>query len=150
MKIKKFTFLIFFLILSLLPALGSDLKWSQKINSFLPKAVAKIEIKKSHRSDIEKFLGKANLIEGDKNYYELDGFRYALEIVFKQDIVSEFSYTFIKNRPTFKELKLNLDLKKLSPYPKSVSSSRYFQHSDSEGDIVIDPISKDIYSVRLR
>ncbi len=119
--------------------------------SVLPSSIAQIHFKKFKQLDVEKLIGKATLVEKNKHYYEMDGFKYSLEITYNRDVVSELSYTFVRNKPVLINLKFKIDTSKLVPYPNAgPAAGRYFLLSDSGVEMIIDPLSKTIYSIRLK
>ena len=111
----------------------------------LPASIAKIKIKTTTAAEVEKLLGKPALIEKNKHYYEQNGFKYSLEIIYDNNLVREFSYTFASPKPVFDRTKIAIDMDALSS-----SSGRYFKYSDEAGDLVIDPVRKSLYSVRIK
>jgi hypothetical protein len=122
--------------------------WKKVIVKKLPPPIAEIEINKTTLSTIEKSLGKAQLVEKEKHYYEVSGFKYGLEITYKNKKVSQYSYTFVKNRPSIVEL--NLKLEDFSSYnPQNLAHAKFLHSADSEGEIIIDPVQKNVYSIKV-
>ena len=99
---------------------------------------------KSTQKEVEKNLGKASLVEKNKQYYELDDLKYALEITYSNDKVKEYSYTYTQKQPDFSSLKI--DSKLLT----NQSTSRFMKYADKEGEVLVDLTSKKIYSVKVK
>ncbi|MGZ3790272.1 MAG: hypothetical protein ACXVLQ_17195 [Bacteriovorax sp.] len=146
---KKFYVLIY-LFISLLPLSAlAAVKWDESVTPLLPSPFQKIKINKSTMADVEKLIGKAALVEKNKHYYERDGLKYAVEIIYEKRIVKELSFTFTKVHPSF--VKLGLNLNEMTPYPvRENSSGHLFKYSDNRGDIIVDPLDKAIYSLRFK
>jgi hypothetical protein len=142
----KKLFLLLFLALNCW-AITTSLK--SKIHQTLPTPLQFIELGKTQLNDVEKKLGKAALVEKNKHYYDLDGFKYSLEITYHNKKVEQVYFTFTKNRPTIENF--NFDKKDLSSYPVSGGAAgRFLKYQDSDGEIIIDPIEKNIYAVRIK
>ncbi len=126
----------------------SKISWKEYVYSKLPEPIRFIKIKTDLKS-VEKNIGKAQLVEKNKHYYELEGFKYSLEIIYQNKGVKEFSYTFMGNRPSIDTLEL--ETAKLTSYlPTGKSGGRFLKFEDKDGEIIIDAVSKNIYSVRIR
>lgn len=127
----------------------AEASWQNYLHSQIPLPLKFLLVKKTKLKEVEKQLGKASLVEKNKHYYEQGGFKYSLEIVYSNDVVQEVSYTFINNRPDFGSLKVNLN--KLTNYPTSGGAAgRYLKYADKFGEVIVDPIERNIYSVRFR
>jgi hypothetical protein len=90
-------------------------------------------------------LGKAHLVKGTKLYWERDGLKYALELTVKSKILKSMHYTFTGTKPSLELLKGSINLKNFKPHQKG----RFLKLEDKGSELIIDPISKTIYSVRL-
>ena len=68
------------------------------------------------------------------------------------DLISkEFHYTFITPRPLVSPAELNISIDKLTPFPVSGGAAgKYQKYSDNEGELVLDPVGKTLYSVRIK
>jgi hypothetical protein len=140
---------IFLALLISLNCLAITTSLKSKIHQSLPIPLQFIEMGKTQMNDVEKKLGKAALIEINKHYYDLDGFKYSLEITYKNKRVTQVYFTFTKNRPSFENF--NIDKKDLSSYPTSGGAAgRFLKYQEIDGEIIIDPIEKNIYAVRIK
>lgn len=117
----------------------------------LPSPLSKIVLGKTSHEEIEKLLGKAALSEGDKSYWEYEGFKYSLQVSFKNKIAESFHYTFSKSKPELQLVKKYIDMKKLKAFPREgASAGKFLKDETPKGSLVIDPLSKTIYSVELK
>ncbi len=125
--------------------------WRESIIKKLPAPLEKIEIGKTTQGEVEKLIGKPALDEGDKKYWEFHQFKYSLELTFKNNVIQSLNFTFSKDRPDLKDFLRFLDLKKMKLYPeKGPSAGKFLKDSQLRGDLLIDIVSKKIYSVELR
>lgn len=118
--------------------------WQEQVKSALPPALQEFVAGKTTLAEIEKNLGKAQLVKGPKYYWERDGLKYALELTFKSKILKSMHYTFTGTKPSL-ELLGSINLKNFKPHQKG----RFLKLEDKGSELIIDPISKTIYSVRL-
>ena len=132
--------IFFFLITN-----ASAQSWQKKVSTLLPKSLRELQIGKSTISDVEKKIGKANLVEGVHHYWEVDGFKYAVTLTFKKRNLDSIHYIFTKERPSWDLVKDQLrDPRALVPF-----NTRYQLLKDGTSELVIDPATKTIYSVKL-
>ena len=151
MTIKRLRFIAIVLSFLFIISALAEVALSHKLIPLLPEKIARVQINKSSKLDVEKIMGKPDLIENNKYYYEVDGLKYGLELSFEQDKLRELHFTFVKNKPAIEKLKFKFDTAELVPFPRSgASSGRYFLLSKPDAEMVIDPISHTIYSIRIR
>lgn len=132
------------IVLALIGSVYGSESWKAQVYKTFPKPLQKLIPGKTSQKDVEKNLGKASLVEKNKQYYELDQLKYALEVTYNNQVVKEFSYTYTQNQPDFSEFKM--DPKLLSPD----EGTRFLKYSDKEIDLLVDLASKKIYSVRVK
>lgn len=139
--------IIFFFTFSVLAS--SALK--ENLQGILPSPIKNFNIKSTSLSEVEKSLGKAHLVEGSKHYWERDGLKYALELSFDNKLIlKSIHFTFTGKRPSLKEAG-NINTKKLTPYPeKGKASGRFLVLKESDSELVIDPLSKTIHTVKIQ
>lgn len=127
---------ICFLVFISFSVLASSL---EKVTSHLPQDVRKLVLHKTTPLEAQKILGKADLVEGKKYYWERNGFKYVLELTFDEKTkLSSLHYTFTDQRPT-----IEIDKKKLTP------AGKYFRLKENNLEITLDPVSETIHSVKL-
>ena len=120
-----------------------------KIKSLMPKELQTLELKKDTAETIEKKLGKADLIEGEKRYYAIGGFKYSLELIFEKNILKQFSYTFISPRPDIKET--GIDQKEFNLLTSGIYAKKaFFKAEKPEVDVIADQTNNTLYSVRFK
>ena len=125
--------------------------WKIPVLRLLPAPLEQLKIKVTTKAEVEKILGKPALIEGSKYYYAQGGFKYSLEITFEKTVVKEFHYTFLTPRPPVNPTELNISVDKLTPFPGSGGAAgKYQKYSDADGELVLDPVGKTLYSVRIK
>lgn len=111
----------------------------EKVTSLLPEEMKKLSLHKSSPKDAEKILGKADLVEGKKYYWKRNGFKYAIELSFDgKEKLSSLHYTFTGNKPVF-----DVDVKKLVP------AGKYFRFKEDNFELMVDPLTNKVYSVKL-
>jgi len=71
--------------------------------------------------------------------------KYAVVLTFKKEKLSSIHYTFTEEKPSLESVYKDINQSKLEPY-----NTRYLIHRSPSSDVVIDPDSKKIYSVRIR
>lgn len=135
---------VLFLFLISLPALGG---WSQKARSFLPKKVALIEPGKTDREGARKLLGKPDLVKGGKEYWVVDGFKFAVELSYQENKVSSLHYNFPEKKFGLEALKGGVDPKLLKRSPVSPHTSLVYE--DAEGKMEVELTSGQVESVRF-
>lgn len=131
-------------LLSLTFGLGAAENWRAQIIKSIPVPLQSIVPGKTTQNEVEKKIGKAALVENNKQYYEINNFKYSLEITYSKKIVKDYSFTFTESRPEFAPLKINVS--ELSPE----KGSRFLKYSDKAGELVIDAADKKVYSVRIK
>lgn len=135
-----YAFLLFFCLHSFAAS-----TWQEQVKSTLPPALQEFVAGKTTLTEIEKSIGKAQLVKGSKYYWERDGLKYALELTVKSKILKSMHYTFTGTKPSLELLKGTINLKNFKPHQKE----RFLKLEDKGSELIIDPISKTIYSVRL-
>ena len=124
--------------------------WQQEVKSLLPKPISEFRPGQTTLKEVEKNLGKAHHIQDSKYYWEKDGLKYALELTFESNILTSLHYTFTGKKPDLMILKKHINLKNFTPYPKEGKSiGRFLKLQEQGSELVIDPVSKTIYSMRL-
>ncbi len=123
-------------------------KWTDKVKPYLPQKLQNLELGKTDRENARKALGKPDLVRGDKEYWVLDGFKYAVELTYVKNKLTSLHYTFPKN-------KLNIDAVKSEIDPKLLKSSVTAPHThllyqDSAGKLEVELTSGDVESVRFQ
>lgn len=147
----KIFFLGFIFFLTPFLSLKAEINWFRALQPFLPQNIYKITIDKTTEREILQIFGPPSLLEKNIYYYEEDGFKYALQVIFKKNIVTEFSYTFFKKSPAITSLKIKKDSLTFSPYPTSGKNAGFFlKHSDKNGILIINTLDKTIYSLRVK
>lgn len=117
-----------------------------RVYGVLPAPLSDFKTDKTTLSEVEKKLGKAQLVEGQKYYWEKDGLKYALQLSFNNKFVLDsIHYTFVTEKPAMEKLG-KIDAKNLAPYP---DSGRFLKLSEKDVEVLIDPGTKKIYSVKL-
>lgn len=116
----------------------------------LPAPLKEFTPGKTKLYEIEKKLGKAKLIKGSKYYWEFEGLKYALELTIESKTLKSMHFTFVDQKPDLKILGDNIPLPKFTPYPREGKSlGRFLKLEENGSELIIDPVSKTIYSVRL-
>ncbi len=124
--------------------------WQQEVKSLLPKPISEFKPRQTTLKEVEKNLGKAQLVQGSKYYWEKDGLKYALELTFESNVLTSLHYTFTGKKPDLMILHKHINVKNFTPYPKEgKSTGRFLKLQEQGSELVIDPVSKTIYSVRL-
>ena len=116
----------------------------------LPPPLKEFRVHHTTLVEAQKALGKADLNEGRFYYWEKNGLKYALELSFDEKfILKTIHYTFTEKRPPLEKVG-SIDVKKLTPYPSEGKTiGRFLQLKEKEFEIIIDPISKTIHTVKL-
>lgn len=139
---------IVLLLLSFNSFAGSS--WQEEVKSLLPPPLSTFVSGTTTLKDVTKALGKAQLVNGSKHYWEQGGLKYALEITFKANKISSINYTFTGKRPELKILLDKIKLEEFTPHPTSgKSAGRFLKLQENGAELILDPLSKTIYSVRL-
>lgn len=124
--------------------------WQEKTKSTLPAPLQEFIPGKTKLKDIEKRIGKAQQIKGTKYYWEFDKFKYALELTIQSKTLKSMHFTFTKDKPHIDLIQNVIQIQKFTPYPKEgKSTGRYLKLEENGSELIIDPVSKTIYSVRL-
>lgn len=121
----------------------------EKAHDLLPSPLKEFKTHKTTLSEVEKKLGKAHLIEGNDYYWEKDGLKYALKLSFDNKyLLDTIHYTFVTEKPQLEKLGA-IDTKKLEPYVSSGKTSKYMVLKENKSEVVIDPLDKTVYSVKV-
>jgi len=124
--------------------------WQDEMRSLLPAPLSTFVSGTTTLESVNKALGKAQLVKGSKHYWERGGLKYALEITFKSKKISSLHFTFTGSRPSFEGLLNKIKLEDATPYPSSGGSAgRFLKFQKNGTELILDPLSKTIYSVRL-
>lgn len=144
-KTMKTLFLLFFVG----TCAYAGTSWKDKAHDLLPNPLKAFETHKTTLSEVERKLGKASLVEGNDYYWERDGFKYALKLSFDNKfLLNTIHYTFVAEKPKLEKLG-KIDTKKLEPYVSSGKSTSYMVLKENNSEVVIDPLNKNIYSVKI-
>jgi len=119
--------------------------WEDKLRATLPAPLNAAIIGKSTIKELESRMGKPHLVEGSKRYWIKDGLKYAVVLTFKNNKLSTIHYTFTSNKPSVDIIYADISKKSFEPY-----NTTYFIHRSASTEVVIDPNSKTIYSVRIK
>jgi hypothetical protein len=126
-------------------------EWRKSIKEKLPAPLNQFEVGVTKLEEVTKKLRKADLVEGDKHYFEFQEFKYALELVYSNNTLTSMNFTFQKDKPNLSEVSKFLEKEKLKSYPeKGASAGRFLQVVHEKGKLIIDPLAKNIYSVELK
>jgi hypothetical protein len=138
------------IILSLILGTQQAFASSEKIKTLLPSPLHSFELHKSKIFEVEKELGPAELKEKQAHYWSRGGLKYALKITFDNDgVLKSIDYTFTEKWPELKKLG-KIDTKKIVPYPiNGKSAGRFLLYKEKGGEVLIDPVTKTIQSVKL-
>lgn len=136
------------LSLCILVSLPSFAGWTEKVKSQLPSKLSTLLIGKSDRDSVRKSLGKPDLVRGDKEYWTMDGFKYALELTYKKNVLETLHYNFSKKSLSLHDFKNNIDPKLLKASPTQPHTALFYE--DKEGKLEIEASSGKIESVRFR
>jgi hypothetical protein len=131
-------------IFSTIFELSAAENWKALILKSIPVPIQSIIPGKTSQREVEKKIGKPALVEKDKQYYEINNFKYSLEITYSNKVVKDYSYTFTESRPDFAPLKINVS--ELSPD----KGNRFLKYNDKQGEIIVDASDKKVYSVRIK
>lgn len=141
----KFVFLLIFAASTTFAA--STLK--ERAPKLLPTPLNELITHKTTLSEVEKKIGKAHFIEGSDYFWERDGFKYALKLSFNNKyLLDSIHYTFASEKPSLDKLG-KIDTKKLVPYSSNGKETRYMVLKENNLEVVIDPLTKNIYSVKV-
>jgi hypothetical protein len=128
----------------------AETSWQEEVKSLLPPPLSTFTAGVTTLDTVQKSLGKAQLVNGSKYYWERGGLKYALEISFKSKKLSSIHFTFTGNRPSFENVIKKVNLKNFAPHPsKGKSAGRFLKYKEKNSELTLDPLSKTIYSVRL-
>jgi hypothetical protein len=134
----------FFLLFLCLNSFAAS-TWQEQVKSTLPPALREFIPGKTTLLEIEKSIGKAQLVKGSKYYWERDRVKYALELTIKSKTLNSMHFTFTGTKPSLELLQGKINLKDFKPHQKG----RFLKLEDKGSELIIDPIGKTIYSVRL-
>ncbi len=136
------------LLLSLLISLPVLAGWSEKVKTHLPQKIQSFEIGKTDRESARKALGKPDLVRGDKEYWIIDGFKYAVELTYVKNKLASLHYNFPKKKFNIDALKSEIDPKLIKASPTAPHTTLLYQ--DKSGKLEIELTSGDVESVRLQ
>lgn len=136
------------ILLSLLISFSAFAKWSEKVKTHLPTKLQALSIGKTDRDSARKTLGKPDLVRGDKEYWIMDGFKYALELTYEKNKLTSFHYNFPKKKLNIEDLKSQIDPKLLKASETAPHTTMMYQ--DKEGKLEVELTSGDIESVRFQ
>lgn len=136
------------IIIAALFSFSSFAGWQEKVKPHLPPKIKLLTIGKTDRDSARKALGKPDLARGDREYWVIDGFKYAVELTYADNKLKTIHFNFSKKVLNIGELKNDID-------PKLIKSSAQSPHTtmvyeDKEGKIEIELSSGKIESVRLQ
>ncbi len=136
------------IVLSLLISSSVFAGWSEKAKAHLPKDLRTLELGKTNRDSARKSLGKPDLVRGDKEYWIRDGFKYAVELTYKDNKLSSLHYNFTKKDFPLEELKADIDPKQLKSSPTAPHTTLVYQ--DKEGKLEVELSTGKVESVRFQ
>lgn len=136
------------LLFCMLFSFPSFAAWTEKVKSQLPSKFSELLIGKSNRDSVRKILGKPDLVRGDKEYWIMDGFKYALELSYKKNVLETLHYNFPKKSLTINDLKNDIDPKLLKASTTQPHTGLVYE--DKHGKLEVEASSGKIESVRLR
>ncbi len=139
---KKLIFLSLFVSLPVLAG------WSEKVKTHLPSKLQTLSIGKTDRESARKTLGKPDLVRGDKEYWVMDGFKYALELTYDKNKLTTFHYNFPKKKLNIEAIKTQIDPKLLKASETAPHTTLMYQ--DKEGKLEVELTSGDVESVRFQ
>lgn len=141
---------LFLISLISLNLYASD-SWEKDVNKLLPMPLSAFPASTVTLKEVEAKLGKADLVEGAKYYWIKDGLKYAIELTFtEKKVLSALNYTFTKSPPSIESIK-EFKFSDLKPFVNQGKvSNRYFALEGKRTRLVIDPVSKTLYSVRVQ
>lgn len=141
---------VFYLLIFLSFSSFAESNLATEARKLLPQDLQELTLNKMTSLEVQKKLGKPQLIEGNKQYWEIDGFKYGLELTFdKSKKLETIHYSFVGKRPLITRLS-KFDTEKLLPVTQGGKvSSSLMKLKEKDCEVVIDVSSKTIYSVRL-
>jgi hypothetical protein len=139
---KKFLLFTFFISLPVLA------KWTDKVKTHLPPNLQTLELGKTDRQSARKILGNPDLVRGDKEYWVMDGFKYAVELTYINNRLKSLHYNFPKKKLNIDALKSEIDPKLLKSSPTAPHTNLLYQ--DKTGKLEVELTSGDVESVRFQ
>lgn len=136
------------ILFSLLFSASSFAGWQEKVKPHLPTKVSSLVIGKTDRESARKSLGKPDLVRGEKEYWIVDGFKYALELSFADNKLKTLHYNFPKKNLKVEDLKSEIDPKLIKSSPNSPHTTMVYE--DKEGKMEIELSTGKIESVRFQ
>jgi hypothetical protein len=119
--------------------------WETKAHAILPAPLRELIIGKSTIEAAKKNLGKPGLVEDQKYFWEENNFKYAVVLTFNKKVLQSIHYTFTKHAPKIDVLEIDSNDKNFESY-----NSKYLRLKKNSREIVIDPIKRTIYSVKIQ
>ncbi len=86
---------------------------TEVLNNLIPAKLKSFSLKKTTRSEVQKIWGKADLVEGMKEYYSQEGVKYPVEFSYdRKGILKKVYYRFVSGEPPrYEQLKTLLENK---------------------------------------
>lgn len=137
-----------FIAAILFVSLSAHAGWLEKVQAKLPEKVRQIKPGKTDRTEARKFLGKPDLVHGDKEYWIFDGFKYALELTYTKNKVSSVHFNFPQKNFSMESLSKDVNPKLIRTSPSAPHTSLIYE--DKEGKMEIELTSGLIESVRFQ
>lgn len=77
--------------------------WKKELEAHLPESVQSLKPGQTTKSKATELLGKPDLSKNGKDYWEMEGFKYALELTYQDGKIRSIHYNF-KQGPLLKDL----------------------------------------------
>lgn len=140
-KVRMKTLSFFLLFLSMNAFAGR-----QEILSLLPVKLQKLSISKTSLKEAQKLLGKPDYVEGEKQYWVEKGFKYAIELTFKDSKLVSLHYSF-PVKPDAKVIQKEFKEDDFKPFTHDVN---LLKATSEHEEVVINVASKKLESVRIK
>jgi hypothetical protein len=121
--------------------------WTDKVKAKLPKKVQNISIGTTSRDEARKTLGAPDMTVGEKDYWVIGGFKYALELTYKSNKVVTLHYNFPEKNISLEDLKGEIDPKLMKASTTSPHTINTYQ--DKLGKLEVELSTGKIDSVRF-
>lgn len=135
------------MMMTLLISFSAWAGWTEKVRTKLPQKVQSISLNTTSREEAIKKLGKPDLTVGEKDYWVMDGFKYALELTYKSGKVVTLHYNFPEKKISLDDLKGEIDPKLMKASTTSPHTVNTYQ--DKEGKLEVELSTNKIESVRF-
>lgn len=136
------------ILISLLISFSALAGWQEKVKSHLPAKLSSLTPGKTDREAARKSLGKPDLTRGEKDYWIIDGFKYAVELSFADNKLKTVHYNFPKKKLSIESFKSEIDPKLIKSSPNSPHTTMVYE--DKEGKMEIELSTGKIESVRYQ